>query len=592
MVSFNQIPDNLRVPFAWFELNPSRAPYQTISRLLLIGQKTDSGTAAADVPIIVAGGEDGLFGVGSQLAAMYDIARANAPFQEIWCLPLADAVGGAAATGSIAFPAYAPLARSGSLILYIGGKRIAVPVNTFMTNYQMATALRDAINSCPKMQVSAAAVAGVKGNVTVTYTLNAPGSNQTLPVTVNGILYSVPILAADTAAQIAAKVAAAIDSRCGFTATANSADVTFTAISAGVWANSKQVSTWSAALNTITNHNVTSGTNDVVNLTARNKGTLGNGIRIETRMLRDDSELADEILLITQMSGGSGDPLITNAISGLGDDLWDFIVMPYAQAAYLDQIEAWLAARWSPIQQSFGLNFTAMVGKTFGEAQSFFSTRNSQFTYPYAMYNSPQPAELLAAAWGAQAAVHLQSPPELSRRLGTLQLIGIRPPKHFNDAWTTVQRQSFYYAGLGSYFVTREGTVHIDRMLSTYQRDVYGNPDQSFMRVNTLAQAMYGLRYLKAYVEQTFPRCALVDENPDRLQNFVTVSDIHDAIVHAYRQLESLGVFENSELFARLLIVERSPQDPDRVNAYIPVDHVNQFEIFAGNVTSHLQFSQ
>ena len=66
-IAFNQIPAALRVPFIYFENSAGQAPYQSNQRLLLVGQLTATGSATADQPIIVSGGEDALFGAGSMM---------------------------------------------------------------------------------------------------------------------------------------------------------------------------------------------------------------------------------------------------------------------------------------------------------------------------------------------------------------------------------------------------------------------------------------------------------------------------------------------------------------------------------------------
>ena len=145
-VQFNNIPANLRVPFAYFEINAGQSPYVSFARLLLIGQKTAAGTALAGQPILVTGGEDGLFGVGSMLAGMYKAARAQAPFQEIWATALVDAAGSVAATNTITI--FGPPTSAGTLIYYIGDIRVQVPVTTLMTATSIAAALVAAINIC------------------------------------------------------------------------------------------------------------------------------------------------------------------------------------------------------------------------------------------------------------------------------------------------------------------------------------------------------------------------------------------------------------------------------------------------------------
>jgi phage tail sheath gpL-like len=486
-IQFNQIPGNIRVPFVRFEVNAGTQPYSSIQRLVLIGQMTSAGVATADMPLFVTENEDQLFGTGSMLASMYKTARKNAPFQEIWAIPLADATGGAtAAVGSIKITAPTT---SVSLVYYIGGYRVSVPVNALMTAANCATALVAAINA------------------------------------VNGIIVTAAVDGTDTT---------------------------------------------------------------MVKITAKNKGTLGNTIRIETRLYADDGIAADDLSVIVQPTGGSGDPTITNAIANMGDDQWDWIVMPYCTGAYLTELETWLDARWGPMSQMYGHNITAFSGSA-GEVQAFTSARNSWHSSIMPVKNGPQPTYLWAAAIGAQTAQHLQTPPELSRPLQTIELIGILPPKSVADQWSTVQRQSFYFAGASGYRV-QDGVVQIDRLLTTYQRNAWGSPDQSWLDVNTIAQLMYGLRAIMAYMTQTWPRAALVDKNPNNIQGFATADDIKNSFIHIYKDLEAIGVFENSDLFAQLLIVERNATDPNRVDTYLPLDHVNQLRVLAVNSTSFLQY--
>lgn len=490
-IQFNQIPGNIRVPFVRFEVNAGQSPYQSNQRLVLIGQKTTAGTADADIPAVISQNEDGLFGPGSMLAQMYKTARAQAPFQEIWCIPLADVGGGTAATGSIVCSA--PTS-SVSIVVYIGGYRVTFPVNGLMVGHDVATALVAAINNAP------------------------PINSQTM------------------------LCSAAID-----------------------------------------------GTNTAkVNITALNKGTLGNTIRIETKLYGDDGDAADNLLTIVQPTGGAGDPPITNAISNMGDDQWDWIVMPYCQDALLTQLETWLDARWGPMSQRYGHNVTAFSGSA-GVVQAFTSARNSWHTSIMPVNNPPQPTFMWAAAVGGVVAQHLQTPPELSRPLQTLPLVGILPPKAVADQWSVVQRQSFYFAGASGYIV-QSGVVEIDRLVTTYQRNPWGSVDQSFLDINTIAQLMYGIPFIMQYMTETYPRAALVDSNPNNIQGFVTADDIRTAFIHAYKGLEAIGVFENSDLFAQLLICERNLQDPNRVDTYLPLDHVNQLRVLAVNATSFLQF--
>lgn len=88
-VQFSQIPANLRVPLFYAEINSGQSPYQGPSRLLLIGQRLNAGSAQANVPVIFDGDAQALGGAGSMIAEMALWARQNHPFGEIWILPVA-----------------------------------------------------------------------------------------------------------------------------------------------------------------------------------------------------------------------------------------------------------------------------------------------------------------------------------------------------------------------------------------------------------------------------------------------------------------------------------------------------------------------
>ncbi|WP_433693215.1 phage tail sheath subtilisin-like domain-containing protein [Paraburkholderia phenoliruptrix] len=156
-VPFKVIPANLRLPGAYFELDNSQAnTAQANQRALIIGQITSTGTATPNVPVISGGIGDAITqgGASSMLANMVSAYRLNDSFGEVWYLPLADAVGATAATGSIAFTS-APTA-NGTISLYIAGILVTVPVTASQATTAIATAVSAAINAIANMPVTAA----------------------------------------------------------------------------------------------------------------------------------------------------------------------------------------------------------------------------------------------------------------------------------------------------------------------------------------------------------------------------------------------------------------------------------------------------
>lgn len=170
-VPFKVVPANLRLPGAYFELDNSQAnTAQANQRALIIGQITASGIATPNVPIISGGVGDAATqgGASSMLANMVSAYRLNDSFGEVWYLPLSDAAGAVAATGSIAFTS--PPTANGTISLYIAGTVVTVPVTAAQATTSIATAVAAAINAIAAMPVTATAATS-----TVTLTADNKG---------------------------------------------------------------------------------------------------------------------------------------------------------------------------------------------------------------------------------------------------------------------------------------------------------------------------------------------------------------------------------------------------------------------------------
>jgi phage tail sheath gpL-like len=67
-------------------------------------------------------------------------------------------------------------------------------------------------------------------------------------------------------------------------------------------------------------------------------------------------------------------------------------------------------------------------------------------------------------------------------------------------------------------------------------------------------------------------------------QQFITPSIAKAEIVGLARQWEELGLMENVDQFKNDLVTERSSSDPDRLNAFLRPDQVNQLVTFAAEL--------
>ncbi len=135
MISFNTIPNNIRIPFVGVEIDNSdavRGPSLLALRALIWAQKIASGTATSGVPVQVTGKDEAGGYLGRKAGGFGQAEKwfANAPGIETWLMPLSDNGAGVAAQGTIVFSGTATAA--GTVHLYMGDRYVPVgcPKNT------------------------------------------------------------------------------------------------------------------------------------------------------------------------------------------------------------------------------------------------------------------------------------------------------------------------------------------------------------------------------------------------------------------------------------------------------------------------------
>lgn len=168
-LSFNSIPNNLRVPFVAAEFDNSHAsggaallPYKG----LIIGQKLSTGTGVANTVVRVTNVNQAIV-VGGRGSMLHQQARAwfNVnKFTDVYLGVLADNGAGVAATKTLTFTGTATAA--GTLNLYIGGVNVQVAVASGDVNTAVATATGAAVNLNTDLICTAGVASGV---VTLTF---------------------------------------------------------------------------------------------------------------------------------------------------------------------------------------------------------------------------------------------------------------------------------------------------------------------------------------------------------------------------------------------------------------------------------------
>ena len=330
-------------------------------------------------------------------------------------------------------------------------------------------------------------------------------------------------------------------------------------------------------------------------LTAKNKGPLGNDIDVRLNYLGalgGEATPPGLTVAVTAMANGATAPALAAGIAALGDEPFDFIASPYTHTTSLDALKGFMddqTGRWAWSRQLYGHVFAARRG-TVSDLSTFGNARNDPHVTVMGYAASPTPPWEWAAALTAQAAKSLRIDP--ARPLQTLPLVGVLAPT-VSARFTMSERQILLFDGVATFTTGTDGTVRIERAITTYQVNAYGQPDPSFLDVETLFTLATVLRRLRSVITTKYARHKLANDGTTfgAGQAIVTPKIIKAELIAQYSEMETLGLVENMAAFKANLIVERDPTDPNRLNVLYPPDLVNQLRVFAVLAQFRLQYT-
>ena len=345
-----------------------------------------------------------------------------------------------------------------------------------------------------------------------------------------------------------------------------------------------------------------------VHLTCKWKGVTGNNIDI--RFAYGGALAAEQVpiglgitLTSNKLAGGTGTPDVSQAILNMGDEAYEYVGTGFTDSNSLTALEAEFGfsdqGRWGWMRQLYGHVFAARHGiATTGDPRGYddllvYGPNNNSgvMSIMAVEANSPTPSWCWAAAYAAKAARALLNDP--ARPLQTLPLEGCLPaPRH--QRFTMRHMNDLSWVGLATQAPNADGVPAIKRESTTYQKNLYGQGDDAYELIPTLATLAALFRSQRYAITTKYPRHKLADDGTrfGAGQAVVTPKIIKAELIAQYRFDEFLGRVENAVAFKANLIVERDPNDPNRINVLYPPDLINQLRIFAVLGQFRLQYNR
>jgi phage tail sheath gpL-like len=337
-----------------------------------------------------------------------------------------------------------------------------------------------------------------------------------------------------------------------------------------------------------------------VTLTCNWKGTSGNDIdvrdsyfgRIGSEELPAGITIAYDTL--GMLSGGTGVPVFDTAISNLGERNFEFVAMPFTDSTSLMAWELEYgfsdSGRWGWMRQLYGHIFSAKRSD-YANMILFGETRNAGTVSVMGVeLGSPTPVYEWAAEYTAKAARGLTNDP--ARPLQTLVLSNaLAAPLH--ERFNRMELNTLAGYGIATQEVGGEG-VMILRESTTYRLNKFSQSDDAYELVTTLATLARLLRNQRQAITSKFPRHKLANDGTrfGPGQAIVTPGILKAELVAEYRQDEYNGLVEDTRSFKNNLLVERDPNNPNRVNVLYPPDLINQLRVFAVLTQFRLQYDR
>ncbi|WP_199275596.1 phage tail sheath subtilisin-like domain-containing protein [Pseudomonas corrugata] len=407
-----------------------------------------------------------------------------------------------------------------------------------------------AIDSYTELQVLPVADSGAGVAATATLAFTGPATaSGTIDLMIAGRRVSVGVISGDTATAIATEVVAAVTSADDMPVTA-------------------------------------SATTGTVTLTSRHKGEAGNTLNARVNYYTGQVLPAGVAVTISAFTGGSGNPDLGAALAALGDEWFQVWGLAYSDGATLATVKTELNSRFAWDREIEAHAFTAARGSQ-GSLGALGDSHNNPHLVIMMANDEPMPAYEKAAETMAIAALYASIDP--ARPVQNLQYAWCLAPAAA-DKLTNQERNLLLFDGIATSKVNNDGTMVVERLITTYKTNTAGGADISYLDSETLFTLMYIRHDWRDYILRKYPRHKLANDGTryGAGQPVVTPVVMKAEAISKFREWERLGLVENMADFKANLIAERNESDPNRVDLLLPPDLVNQLRIVANKIQFRL----
>jgi len=310
---------------------------------------------------------------------------------------------------------------------------------------------------------------------------------------------------------------------------------------------------------------VNGGDDTQVDLTAKNKGTQGNDIRLKAGWSRDISTTAT----IVDMASGATDPDPENALDAAKPMQYDFTVLGLNDETNLGDLKTHLDFMQNALEQREGMGMFATRGTLVAATTLAASINSGWMDGPWCEGSPSMPYEI-AAAYGSVNAG--EEDPAMPRN--TLPLVGIGVPD-MEDRPTETEIESALWNGITPLEVGPGEIVQIRRSVTTYTENAAGEEDDALLDTTSPLILFYSRKAYRQRIAARFGRSKVVEKTPDKVRS---------EILDVAKRLEKAEILKKIDKYKDQFIFEVDEDVAGRINADIPTPVVPGLHIFAARI--------
>lgn len=324
------------------------------------------------------------------------------------------------------------------------------------------------------------------------------------------------------------------------------------------------------------------GASATVTLTFKLKGKIGN----DTPLFLTVSDGAGGTVTLggATLTGGTGEPVLTTALTTIANQEYDFILPCVSNddaaaasstsgpSKVRKHIADHKSGRSAKLQQAIvGLTGTLAAAKTGAAYQDSVDVE-----YTFANKGRSLPCEFAGAELGQRLRLE-QRDPNYNRITTTYvaQLFGAKDL--VADTLTEAQEEDALQNGIHPVMYTALGEPRTSRPVTTYFEDSNGNPDDRCLDTNIPSSLYRVARDLRVYLPQEFPNKKLSKDLPpgdEPPEDVVEEREVKAAAIERARYWQKRGVVDGPKLDAAIAngtyIVQVDEDDPRQCDLVLP----------------------